>query len=86
MEQFTLDFDMDGKGYIVVVTPQTMPNGTIYNARLEDLDIRFLPAEDGSLLPVSTTGADPRLLNAIATRILERVNARNRGKDMESIP
>lgn len=86
MEQFTLDFDMDGKGYIVVVTPQTMPDGTIYNARLEDTDIRLLSTANGALMPVDAPGVEPKLLTAIATRILERVNAQNRGKDMGSMP
>ncbi|PUZ30131.1 hypothetical protein GA0116948_101139 [Chitinophaga costaii] len=80
MDTFTLDFDLEGKGYLVVVTPQALPDGMIYNAQLEeDKVIRFLGGRDGTLLPV-TTGVPPKIVNAIATRILERVHMDDRNK------
>ncbi|HEY0274328.1 MAG TPA: hypothetical protein VGC22_14140 [Chitinophaga sp.] len=88
MDTFTLDFDLEGKGYIVVVTPQATQDGVIYQARLdEDTDIRFLGGAAGTLLPTDATGTDPRLVQAIATRILEWVHAEERkDTDTPSVP
>ena len=88
MDSFNLDFDLEGKGYIVVVKPQSVPDGTLYDAMLdEDSVIRFMGAADGSLIPMEATGVEPRLINAIATRILERIHVNERRKeDTSSIP
>ena len=50
----------------------------------EEHSIDYLVQRDGILQPNPDYAADPQLVNAIATRILEVVHVDDRGKDATS--
>lgn len=75
MEPFNLDFDLQGKNYVVPVTLHHEQGATFYRADVdEDHAIEYYRQEDGTLKPEVATILDPLLINAIATRILEHLH------------
>lgn len=82
MKDFTLDFDLKGSNYVVVVQPHETSGVEHYKAVLdEEHSIDYLLQGSGILQPNADHAADPQLVNAIATRILEVVHVDERGKD-----
>lgn len=87
MKDFTLDFDLKGDNYIVVVQPHESMGIEHYKAVLdEDHSIDYLVQTGGYLQPNADYAADPQLVNAIATRILQVVHVDNRGRGATSYP
>jgi hypothetical protein len=85
MKDFTLDFDLKGSNYVVVVQSLESRGVEHYKAVLdEEHSIDYLVQRDGILQPNPDYAADPQLVNAIATRILEVVHVDDRGKDATS--
>jgi hypothetical protein len=75
MEQFNLDFDLQGKNYVVAVTLHHEHGATFYRAAIdEDIAIEYYRQENGALKPEVTDTVDHALINAIATRILEHLH------------
>jgi len=82
MKDFTLDFDLKGSNYVVVVQSLESRGVEHYKAVLdEEHSIDYLVQRGGILQPNPDYAADPQLVNAIATRILEVVHVDDRGKD-----
>ncbi|WP_146971423.1 hypothetical protein [Chitinophaga sp.] len=87
MKDFTLDFDLKGSNYIVVVQPHESRGIEHYKAVLdEEHSIDYLLQVNGDLQPNPDYAADPQLVNAIATRILEVVHVEDRGNGATSYP
>ncbi|WP_343691379.1 hypothetical protein [Chitinophaga sp.] len=87
MKDFTLDFDLKGSNYIVVVQPHESRGIEHYKAVLDDEhSIDYLLQVNGDLQPNPDYAADPQLVNAIATRILEVVHVEDRGNAATSYP
>jgi len=85
MKNFTLDFDLKGSNYIVLVESLESRGIEHYKAVLdEEHSIDYLVQSNGVLQPNPDYAADPQLVNAIATRILEVVHEDDRGKDATS--
>ncbi|MBW8687803.1 hypothetical protein [Chitinophaga rhizophila] len=85
MKDFTLDFDLKGNNYIVVVQPHESMGIEHYKAVLdEDHSIDYLLQGNGYLQPNADYAADPQLVNAIATRILQVVHVSDRGNGATS--
>ena len=81
-KDFTLDFDLKGSNYVVVVQSHESRGIEHYKAVLdEEHSIDYLVQVNGVLQPNADHAADPQLVNAIATRILEVVHEDDRGKD-----
>jgi len=75
MEQFNLDFDLQGRNYVIPVTLHHEHGATFYRAAIgEDHVIDYYRQENGTLKPEMTVLEDPQLVNAIATRILEHLH------------
>lgn len=76
MEPFNLDFDLQGRNYVVTVTLHHEHGATFYRAVIdEDHAIDYHRQENGALKPeVAVTLEQPLLINAIATRILEHLH------------
>jgi hypothetical protein len=75
MKDFTLDFDLQGHNYVVVVQPHETRGIEHYKAVLdEDHSIDYLLQGNGYLQPNPDYAADPQLIVAIATRIWQRVH------------
>lgn len=81
-KDFTLDFDLKGSNYVVVVQSHESSLGIEhYKAVLdEEHSIDYLVQGNGVLQPNADHAADPQLVNAIATRILEVVHEDDREK------
>lgn len=78
MEQFILDFDLQGQNYVVDVNLYHEHGATFYRAFIdEDHFIDYYRQENGTLKPEVTITVDPLLVNTIATRILEHLHDRN---------
>lgn len=76
MEPFILDFDLEGKNCLVQVTELQLNGVTQFVAQVnEDHRIVYVLQKNGTLQPDGDKTHDVRLLNAIATRILELKNA-----------
>ncbi|PSL28876.1 MULTISPECIES: hypothetical protein [Chitinophaga] len=87
MKDFTLDFDLKGDNYVVVVQPHESRGIEHYKAVLdEDHSIDYLLQGNGDLQPNADYAADPQLVNAIATRILQVVHVEDRGNGATSYP
>lgn len=87
MKDFTLDFDLKGSNYIVVVQPHETSGIEHYKAVLdEEHSIDYLVQVNGELQPNPDYAADPQLVNAIATRILEVVHVEDREHGHRSYP
>ena len=87
MKDFTLDFDLKGSNYIVVVQPHESRGIEHYKAVLdEEHSIDYLLQVNGQLQPNPDYAADPQLVNAIATRILQVVHVADRGNSATSYP
>lgn len=85
MKDFTLDFDLKGSNYVVVVQSLESRGIEHYKAVLdEERSIDYLVQSTGILQPNPDYAADPQLVSAIATRILEVVHEDDRGKDATS--
>jgi hypothetical protein len=81
MKDFTLDFDLKGNNYVVIVHPQDCRGIEHYKAVLdEDHSIDYLLQGNGQLQPNPDYAADPQLVNAIATRILQVVHTDTMGQ------
>ncbi|GAA0557311.1 hypothetical protein [Chitinophaga japonensis] len=75
MEQFNLDFDLQGRNYVIPVTLHHEHGATFYRALVgEDHAIDYYRQENGVLKPEVVTSEDPQLVNAIATRILAHLH------------
>lgn len=86
MKDFTLDFDLKGHNYIVVVQPHESKGIEHYKAVLdEEHSIDYLQGS-GYLQPNPDYAADPQLVSAIATRIWQVVHVETRGNDTTSYP
>jgi hypothetical protein len=87
MKDFTLDFDLKGSNYIVVVQPHETSGIEHFKAVLDDEhSIDYLVQVNGELQPNPDYAADPQLVNAIATRILEVVHVEDRPYGHRSYP
>lgn len=87
MKDFTLDFDLKGSNYIVVVQPHETSGIEHFKAVLDDEhSIDYLVQVNGELQPNPDYAADPQLVNAIATRILEVVHVEDRPNGHRSYP
>lgn len=89
MEQFTLDFDVNGKNYIVIVQPYQVMGVHHYKAIFNDgRHIDFTQEKDGGLTPPTDGKLDGPLVNAVAKRILETVHRHNRdnGNSHSTLP
>ncbi|MET6997700.1 hypothetical protein [Chitinophaga defluvii] len=76
MEPFILDFDLEGKNYLVQVTELQLNGITQFVAEVNaDRKVVYTLQKNGTLQPDGDKIRDVPLLNAIATRILELKNA-----------
>jgi hypothetical protein len=86
MKDFTLDFDLQGSNYVVVVQSLESRGIEHYKAVLdEEHSIDYLVQSNGILQPNPDYAADPQLVSAIATRILEVVHVDDRGNYTTSL-
>ncbi|RAI98745.1 hypothetical protein LX64_04730 [Chitinophaga skermanii] len=83
MHQFTLTFDHDNKHFLVLVTPTPHHYHAVID---EDHEVTFTKKEDGSLDVADSKLIENPLATAIATRILEYVNANTRDESFTSTP
>ena len=87
MKDFTLDFDLKGSNYVVIVQPHETRGIEHYKAVLdEEHSIDYLLQGNGELQPNPDYAADPQLVNAIATRIMQVVHVSDRGNGATSYP
>jgi len=87
MKEFTLDFDLKGHNYVVAVQPHKSHSIDHIRAIIdEDHSIDYLMQDNGVLQPNADHAADPQLVNAIATRILEAVHSQHRSQGPASMP
>lgn len=76
MEPFILNFDLEGRNYLVQVTELQLNGVTQFVAQVNaDRRIVYVLQKNGTLQPDVDKIHDIQLLNAIATRILELKNA-----------
>lgn len=87
MKDFTLDFDLKGSNYVVVVQPHESRGIEHYKAVLdEEHSIDYLLQGNGDLQPNPDYAADPQLVSAIATRIMQVVHTEHLGYGRSSLP
>jgi len=80
MEQFILDFDLQGKNHIVNINLHHEHGATFYRALIdEDHAVDYYRQENGTLKPVLSSIVDNDLVNAIAIRLLEQLHKGGNG-------
>ena len=80
MEQFILDFDLQGKNHIVNIDLHHEHGATFYRALIdEDHAVDYYRQENGTLKPVLSSIVDNDLVNAIAVRLLEQLHKGGNG-------